>query len=75
MNTRALSARLKRLEFRSAPNWDPPNLVISIVSPKGVLYKMRIGRSGYEYFSADDKPITKEEANRLSSASEKADAA
>ena len=74
MSTRSLAARLKRLEFRSAPSWEPPDLVISIVGPKrGVLYKMRLGRGGYEYFSVDDQPITKEEADRLSAASEKAE--
>ena len=74
MNTRSLAARLKRLEFRLHPGFVPPQIVICIVDSKArVLYKMRLGLGEKQYFSADDQPITKEEAARLSAASAETD--
>jgi hypothetical protein len=74
MNTRSLAARLKRLEFRLHPGFVPPQIVICIVDSKAqVLYKMRLGPGEGQYFSADDKPITKEEAAQLSTASTETD--
>jgi hypothetical protein len=74
MNTRSLAARLKRLEFRLAPDYQLPTIEICIVDSKAqTLYKMRLGPRENPYFSVDGKPITKEEADRLSSASETAD--
>jgi hypothetical protein len=74
MNTRSLAARLKRLEFRLHPGFVPPQMLICIVDCKAkVLYKMRLGTSENQYFSADDQPISKEEADRLSTASAETD--
>ena len=74
MNTRSLAARLKRLEFRLHPGFVPPQMVICIVDSKAkVLYKMRLGPGENQYFSADDQPISKEEADRLSAASTQTD--
>ena len=74
MNTRSLAARLKRLEFRLHPGFVPPQIVIRFVDSKAkVLYKMRLGPGENQYFTVDDRPITKEEVARLSAASEKAD--
>jgi hypothetical protein len=74
MNTRSLAARLKRLEFRSQPGFQPPQIEICIVDSKAqTLYKMRLGPSGNQYYSIDGKPITKDEADRLCSASETAE--
>jgi hypothetical protein len=38
-----------------------------------VLYKMRLGPGENQYFSVDDQPISKEEADRLSAASTQTD--
>jgi len=74
MNTRSLAARLKRLEFRQAPDYQLPTSEIRAVHSKAqTLYTMRLGPGENQYFSVDSKPITKEEAHRLSSASETAD--
>jgi hypothetical protein len=74
MNTRSLAARLKRLEFRLHPGLVPPQMVICIVDSKArVLYKMRLGPGENQYFSVDDQPISKEEADRLSAASTETD--
>jgi hypothetical protein len=74
MNTRSLAARLKRLEFRLHPGFVPPQMVICIVDSKArVLYKMRLGPGENQYFSVDDQPISKEEADRLSAASTETD--
>jgi hypothetical protein len=74
MNTRSLAAHLKRLECRLRPGFVPPQIVISIVNSKGqVLYNMRLGPHENQYFSVDDQPITKEEADRLSAASTETD--
>jgi hypothetical protein len=74
MNARSLAARLKRLEFRLHPGSVPPQIVICIVDSKArVLYKMSLGPGEKQYFSADDQPITKEEADRLSAASVETD--
>jgi hypothetical protein len=70
MNTRSLAARLKRLEFRLNPGFVPPQMVICLVdSNANVLYKMRLGPGEKQYLSADDQPISKEDAGRLSAAS------
>lgn len=72
MNTRSLGARLKRLDFRLCPGLVRPQIVISIVNSKGqALYNMRLGPTENQYSSLDDKPITKEEADRLPAASER----
>jgi hypothetical protein len=69
MNTRSLAARLKRLEFRPAPDYQPPTFEICAVDSKGeILYRMRLGQPENQYFAPDGKPITKDEANRFSSA-------
>jgi hypothetical protein len=74
MNTRSLTARLKRLECRLHPGFVPPQMVICIVDSKArVLYKMRLGPDEKQYFSPDDQPISKEEADRLSAASTETD--
>jgi hypothetical protein len=77
MNTRSLYARLKRLEFRWLPAFVPPQIVICIVDivdcKAQVLYKMRLGPGENQYFSVDDQPISKEEADRLSAASTETD--
>ena len=74
MNTRSLAARLKRLEFRLHLGFVPPQIVICVVDSKArVLYKMRLGLGEKQYFSADDQPISKEEADRLSAASTETD--
>ena len=74
MNSRSLAARLKRLEFRLAPDYRLPTIEICIVDSKAeALYKIRLGPREKHYFSVDGKPITKDEADRLSSASETAD--
>ena len=74
MSTRSLAARLKKIEFRWAPTPEPPKITMSIVNSKGkILYEMRFGKGGNEYFSVDGQPITKEEADRLSAASAEAD--
>lgn len=74
MNTRSLAARLKRLEFRPAPDCQPPTFEICAVDSKGeTLYRMRLGQPENQYFAPDGKPITKDEANRFSSAWETAD--
>ena len=74
MNTRSLAARLKRLEFRLHPGSVPPQIVICIVDSKAqVLYKMRLGPGENQYFSVDNQPISKEEADRLSAASPETD--
>ena len=71
MSTRSLATRLKRLEFRSGRALERPQIQICIVDSKAqVLYKMRLGPGENQYLSVDDKPITKEEAARLSTASE-----
>ena len=70
MNTRWLAARLKRLEFRLRPGFAPRQVVICIVDSKAkTLYKMRLGPNGNQYFTVDDQPITKEDADRLSASS------
>jgi hypothetical protein len=72
MNTRSLAARLKRLEFRLAPDYLRHTFEICAVDSKGeTLYIMRLGLPENRYFAPDGKPITKE-ADRLSSASETA---
>ena len=74
MNTRSLAARLKRLEFRLAPDYQPPTFEICAVDSKAqTLYRMRLEQPKNQYFAPDGKPITKEEAHRLSSAAETAD--
>ena len=74
MNTRSLAARLKRPEFRLHPAFVPPQIVICLVDSNArVLYKMRLGPGEKQYFSADDQPISKEEAHRLSAASTQTD--
>ena len=74
MNSRSLAARLRRLEFRLHPGFVPPQIVICIVDSKAqVLYKMRLGPGERQYFSGDDQPITKQDAERLSAASTEAD--
>ena len=74
MNTRSLTARLKRLGFRLNPGFVQPQVEICIVDSKAkTLYKMRLGPDGNQYFTVDDQPISKEEADRLSSASTEAD--
>ena len=76
MNTRSLAARLKRLEFRLHPGFVPPQIEICLVDSKGrALYKMRLGPvyGENQYFSVDDRPISKEEAVRLSAASTERD--
>jgi hypothetical protein len=76
MSTRTLAARLRRLEFRPGPAFERLRIEICIVdSKRNVLYKMRLGPGENQYFSADDQPISKEEAARLCSASEEADLA
>jgi hypothetical protein len=71
MNTRSLVARLKRLEFQSRPGFRPPQIEICIVDSKAqTLYRMRLEQPKNQYFAPDGKPITKAEADRLSSASE-----
>ena len=73
MNTRSIAARLERLENRLNPGFVRPQIVICLVDSKAqTLYKMRLGPNENQYFSVDDKPITREEADRLSAASEKA---
>jgi hypothetical protein len=73
MSTRSLAARLKRLEFQSQPGFQPPQIELCAVDSNGeTLYIMRLGQPENQYFAPDDKPITKEEADRLSSASETA---
>ena len=57
MSTRSLAARLKKIEFRWAPTPEPPKIIISIVNSKGkILYEMRFGKGGNEYFSVDGQP-------------------
>ena len=74
MNTRSLAARLKRLEFRRAPDYQRHTFELCAVDSKGeTLYTMRLGQLENQYFAPDGKPITKDEADRLSSASETAD--
>ena len=74
MNTRSLAARLKRLEFRRAPDYQRHTFELCAVDSKGeTLYIMRLGQPENQYFAPDGKPITKDEADRLSSASETAD--
>ena len=74
MNTRSLAARLKRLEFRPAPDYQRHTFELCAVDSKGeTLYIMRLEQPKNQYFAPDGKPITKEEADRLSSASETAD--
>jgi hypothetical protein len=51
-----------------------PTIEIGAVDSKGeTLARMRLGQPGNQYFSVDGKTITKEEAHRLSSASETAE--
>jgi hypothetical protein len=65
-----MNTRLKRLEFRLNPGFVPPQMVICLVdSNANVLYKMRLGPGEKQYLSADDQPISKEDADRLSAAS------
>jgi hypothetical protein len=74
MNTRSLAARLKRLEFLSRPGFQPLQIEICIVGSKAeTLFTMRLGQPENQYFAPDGKPITKEEAGRLSWASETAE--
>ena len=74
MNTRSLAARLKRLEFRRAPDYQRHTFELCAVDSKAqTLYIMRLGQPENQYFAPDGKPITKDEADRLSSASETAD--
>jgi hypothetical protein len=74
MNTRSLAARLKRLEFRRAPDYQRHTFGLCAVDSKAqTLYIMRLGQPENQYFAPDGKPITKDEAHRLSSASETAD--
>ena len=74
MNTRSLLARLKRLEFRPAPDYQPPTLEMCALDSKGeILYRMPLGQPENQYFAPDGRPITKDEANRFSSAWETAD--
>ena len=71
MSTRSLAARLKRLEFRAQ---ERPQIEICLVDSKAkVLYKLRLGPGENQYFSVDDQPISKEEADRLSAASTETD--
>ena len=71
MNTRSLAARLKRLEFRSRPEWELPRMVICVVDSKArVLYKIRLGTPENQYFAPDDHSMSKEEAHRLWAASD-----
>jgi len=74
VNTRSLAARLKRLEFRARPGFQPPQTEISIVDSKAqTLYKMRLGTPEDQFFTPDVRPISKEEADRLGAAWEMAD--
>jgi hypothetical protein len=74
MNTRSLAGRLKRLEFRLHHGFVSPQIEICLVDSKArVLYKMRLGPGEKQYFSVDDQPISKEEADRLSAASTQRD--
>ena len=74
MNTRSLAARLKRLEFRRAPVYQRHTFELCAVGSKcETLYIMRLGQPENQYFAPDGKPITKDEADRLSSASETVD--
>jgi hypothetical protein len=74
MSTRSLATRLKRLEFRSGPALERPQIEICLVDSKAkVLYKMRLGPGENQYFSVDDQPISEEEADRLSAASTETD--
>jgi hypothetical protein len=74
MSTRSLAARLKRLEFQSQPGFQPPQIELCIVDSKAqTLYTIRLGQPENQYFAPDGKPIAKDEADRLSSASEAAD--
>ena len=76
MSTRSLAARLKRIEIHLGPAPERPQIVISIVDSKAqVLYKMRLGPGKNQYFTPHDQPISKEEADRLSAPSGKADRA
>jgi hypothetical protein len=73
MNTRSLAARLKRLEFRSRPRFQHQIELCIVDSKAQTLYRMRLGQPENQYFAPNGKPITKEEAERLASASESAD--
>ena len=74
MSTRRLAARLKRIEIRLGPDPQRPQIVICIVDSKAeVLCKMRLGPGENQYFSVDDQPISKEEADRLYAASTETD--
>ena len=60
MNKRSLAARLKRLEFRRAPDYQQHTFDICAVNSKGeTLYIMRLGQPKNQYFAPDGKPITK----------------
>jgi hypothetical protein len=74
MNTRSLTARLKRLEFRLAPGYQRPQIEIHIVDSKAqTLFKMRLGAPENHYFTPGGLPISKDEAHRLSLASKTED--
>ena len=68
----ALNCQITRGDRAVSTGESRPQIVICIVDSKAqVLYKMRLGPGEKQYFSADDQPITKEEAARLSGASER----
>jgi hypothetical protein len=60
----------------AVPGFQPPQIELCPVDPKGeTLYIMRLGQPKNQYFAPDGKPITKEEADRLTWALETADLA
>lgn len=74
MSTRSLAARLKRIETRYAPGPERPEIEIRVVDSRAqTLYKMRLGTPEHQYFSPDDQPISKEQADGLAAASERVD--
>jgi hypothetical protein len=66
--------RLPPSDVGPEPGFQPPQIELCGVDSKGeTLYIMRLGQPENQYFAPDGKPIAKEEAHRLSSASETAD--
>ena len=58
MNTRSLAARLKRLEFRRAPDYQRHTFDMCAVDSKcETLYRMRLGQPENQYFALDGRPI------------------
>lgn len=69
VTTRTLLKRLERLEVHTGIRYEPPLILVNFVSSKGVVTcKLRFGPgSERQYLSADDKPISEEQAHLVCS--------